>query len=275
MANEALLSELQQIEKKGWSKRERKVAARWGLHVSLLSREINQTLEAKLRKEVQAERKLTTFIVGLMIGTVVSVALIAGVAINSHRYSGERDVLRDFINGQPAAESYTQHQKSVRGRLEHDAELKFARAQHDQMVAAVCESLYRCDMSVVPKAITAIQREAKTHNIDPWLFVALVREESAYREDAVSPVGAIGLAQVMPKVWVGVIEHLSHADDLYDIDANIKAGMIVLAKELERANGDIKVALYRYNGASPESWGWWNHYPDVVLNRMKQMRGSA
>lgn len=274
MANEALLSELQQIEKKAWSKRERRTAARWGLHVACLSREINQSLASKLKSEVRAERRLTHLIVGLMAGIIVVVALLAGVAVNSHRYAEERDALRDFIDRRPAADSYTPYQKTVRARLDHDHDLKLARIQHQQMVAAVCQTLHTCPPSV-PRAITAIQREAKIQGIDPWLFVALVREESAYREDAVSPVGAIGLAQVMPKVWVPLLDHLTSADDLYDIDANIKAGMIVLARELERANGNVKVALYRYNGASPESWGLWNFYPDVVLSRMRQMRGSA
>ncbi len=39
----------------------------------------------------------------------------------------------------------------------------------------------------------------KTYNIDPLLFFALMKRESQFKALAVSPVGAVGLTQIMPK----------------------------------------------------------------------------
>lgn len=43
-----------------------------------------------------------------------------------------------------------------------------------------------------------LEQAARRYNVDPLLLTALVRQESAFYADAVSPVGAVGYGQLMP-----------------------------------------------------------------------------
>ncbi len=87
-----------------------------------------------------------------------------------------------------------------------------------------------------------IDREAIRQKMDARLIQAVVEAESAYSPCAVSPVGAMGLMQLMPAT----------ADSLqvtnpYDADQNITAGTQYLKEMLERYGGDIAKALAAYN----------------------------
>ena len=87
-----------------------------------------------------------------------------------------------------------------------------------------------------------IEREANKHKLDAGLVRALVEVESAYSPCAVSPVGAMGLMQLMP----ATAESLQVTDP-YDPSQNITAGTQYLKQMLERYGGDIAKALAAYN----------------------------
>ena len=73
------------------------------------------------------------------------------------------------------------------------------------------------------------------------LIEALVWQESRWRADAVSPVGARGLAQLMPATAkeLGV-----NPDDPF---ANLEGGARYLRQQLDRFDGDLEKALAAYN----------------------------
>jgi hypothetical protein len=87
-----------------------------------------------------------------------------------------------------------------------------------------------------------IDREALRHKMDARLVQAVVEAESAYYPCAVSPVGAMGLMQLMP----GTAESLQVSDP-YDPNQNITAGTQYLKQMLERYGGDVSKALAAYN----------------------------
>ncbi len=86
-----------------------------------------------------------------------------------------------------------------------------------------------------------IQDAAATHNLDPALVAAVVESESNFDAQAVSPVGAMGLMQIMPATaaeW-GLL-------DPFDAAANLNTGAAYLAWLLDRY-GDVSLALAAYN----------------------------
>ena len=86
---------------------------------------------------------------------------------------------------------------------------------------------------------------ARKHGLDPRLFRALITAESAWDPDAVSPVGARGLTQVMPAT--GRSECGLSPDELLDVEKNLDCGASYLAQMLSVKNGSIPHALASYN----------------------------
>lgn len=106
--------------------------------------------------------------------------------------------------------------------------------------------------------LTRLYREARLAGLPPSLVLALIEVESAFRPEAVSSAGAVGLMQIMP-FW---IEELGlAADDLKAPERNLRYGCTILAYYLARENGDFTRALARYNGSLSHT-----RYPERVLD---------
>lgn len=89
----------------------------------------------------------------------------------------------------------------------------------------------------------AIEATAERHEVDGLLLAALVEVESSFLPNAVSPVGAVGLTQVMPSTarWIGA------RGDLTDPASNLDAGARYLARLLNQFDGDLELTLAAYN----------------------------
>jgi soluble lytic murein transglycosylase-like protein len=87
-----------------------------------------------------------------------------------------------------------------------------------------------------------IGEAARTYQLDPRMIKAVMQAESAFNAMAVSPVGALGLMQLMP----GVAKELGVTDPL-DPRQNIMAGSKYLRQLLDSHNGNIRLALASYN----------------------------
>lgn len=86
-----------------------------------------------------------------------------------------------------------------------------------------------------------IHGAANKYNIDPKLLFAVAEVESGNNQAAVSPVGAVGVMQLMPETAqeLGV--------NPYDIKGNIEGGAKYLKQLLDSFDGDVKKALAAYN----------------------------
>lgn len=96
--------------------------------------------------------------------------------------------------------------------------------------------------SIIPDLYAAkVQELARRFDLSPALIEALVWQESRWRANAVSPVGARGLAQLMPATAreLGV--------DPADPFANLEGGARYLRAQLDRFGGDLEKALAAYN----------------------------
>lgn len=96
--------------------------------------------------------------------------------------------------------------------------------------------------AAVPAAYQAKVAElAARFDLSPALIEALVWQESRWRSGAVSPVGARGLAQLMP----GTARELGV--DPSDPFANLEGGARYLRAQMDRFGGDVEKALAAYN----------------------------
>jgi soluble lytic murein transglycosylase-like protein len=93
--------------------------------------------------------------------------------------------------------------------------------------------------STDPKTLV---REAAVRNSLPPAFVASVaKAESAMKQSAVSPKGAIGVMQLMPATAKALDA------DPHDTEQNIDAGTRLLRELLVKYDGDVVKALAAYN----------------------------
>ena len=88
----------------------------------------------------------------------------------------------------------------------------------------------------------AISVHARNYGIDPALVRAVIHAESAFRPNARSRAGALGLMQLMPETAreMGVVDPLSPGE-------NIQGGVRYLAWLLQKTNGDTLLATAAYN----------------------------
>jgi soluble lytic murein transglycosylase-like protein len=99
------------------------------------------------------------------------------------------------------------------------------------------------DLKHVPKSLVgAMLAAAKKYDLSPLLIDAVARQESGYRTNAVSRVGALGVMQLMPATarMLGVRNPL-------DPHANIEGGARYLRGLLDRFDGNLAFALAAYN----------------------------
>lgn len=87
---------------------------------------------------------------------------------------------------------------------------------------------------------------ALAEGIEPELAFRLVKVESDFKERATSPVGAVGLGQVMFATAKYFEQGLTR-EKLYDRDTNLRIAFRYLRTLIKEQKGDVKMALLVYN----------------------------
>lgn len=106
-----------------------------------------------------------------------------------------------------------------------------------------------------------IVAEAKESDIDPKLVLAVARVESGFNPSAVSPVGAVGIMQLMPNTaeWLaGKLGEDYDGDMLTDPDYNIHIGTEYLRFLMDYWNWDVVKAVASYNAGQTKVLEWLN-----------------
>ncbi len=114
--------------------------------------------------------------------------------------------------------------------------------------------------------IKSVHYEATRAGLDPLLVLGLIKVESAFQKYAISSVGARGYMQVMP-FWINVIGQKEH--NLFHMRTNLRYGCTILKHYLDRENGNMFLALGRYNGSRGK-----DTYPNAVLKGMTEFKGK-
>lgn len=95
------------------------------------------------------------------------------------------------------------------------------------------------------------------------LVLGLIEVESGFRKYAISSAGARGYMQVMP-FWARLIGDGDPAR-LFHAQTNLRFGCVILRHYLDREQGDLVMALGRYNGSRGQA-----EYPRAVLGARRR-----
>ena len=114
-----------------------------------------------------------------------------------------------------------------------------------------------------------VQNFSKNAGIDPYLALAIMREESLYQADVVSPASARGLMQLMPYTGKRVAKiiglQLKDEKDLFDPKINIQLGTSYLGQISKRFGEVIQIAG-SYNAGPGRMKEWLKRFPDRDLD---------
>ena len=122
----------------------------------------------------------------------------------------------------------------------------------------------------------AIEDIALSERVDPDLAFELVRVESRFYQNAVSPVGALGFTQLMPATARLLKPGISRSQIL-DRDTNLRLGFRFLRGLIRKYDGNLHLALLAYNrgpervdsllraGENPD-----NGYSRLILDNVKK-----
>ena len=100
--------------------------------------------------------------------------------------------------------------------------------------------------------------ESQRAALEPSLVLGLIEVESGFRKFAISSAGARGAMQVMP-FWTRQLGN-GDASVLFQWQANLRFGCVILRHYLAIEQGDLHMALGRYNGSRGQL-----AYPRAVL----------
>ncbi|MBW7864667.1 MAG: transglycosylase SLT domain-containing protein [Candidatus Hydrogenedentes bacterium] len=116
-----------------------------------------------------------------------------------------------------------------------------------------------------------VQRIAAEAGADPYLVLAVARQESTFRARIVSRAGATGLMQLMPATakWLGDTDknitpeqaaHLSLPEN------SVRMGAFYMRRMLDRSGGNLVYALASYNGGPGNCDKWRKRFPGADMD---------
>jgi soluble lytic murein transglycosylase len=127
-------------------------------------------------------------------------------------------------------------------------------AEISQMPRPVWESLF-------PRPYwDELKRDAQANHLDPYLVASLIRQESEFNPQAVSPANAMGLMQLLPSVGRGLarelkVRHFS-TDQLLTADMNLRLGTKYFKHMVDHYDGQVEYALAAYNAGEDRVDQW-------------------
>ena len=192
---------------------------------------------------------------------VCSVSLLnaqAGNQVEEHLADSVRTALSASVSGLPSPQPYLPTAK------DQQAYERWMTTQQSRLTARL--KTWHGSSGLPELASTEQQRlflqtlwyESHRAALDPSLVLGVVEVESGFRKYAISSAGAMGVMQVMP-FWPKLLGQ-KDASVLFQWQANLRFGCVILRHYLKLEDGNLVMALGRYNGSRGQA-----AYPKAVL----------
>lgn len=111
----------------------------------------------------------------------------------------------------------------------------------------------------------SIRKVSDSAGLDPYLVLALIRQESLFDPKALSPASAHGLMQLLPSTASRVAQRLSlgglRAESLFEPELNLKIGTSYLKELLQRYGENLIKAIAAYNAGEQAVARWEKQIP--------------
>ncbi len=176
---------------------------------------------------------------------------------------------------------YSERQQLEASRMANDFISELPKAQKSAFVAWLANDLHWTGKSVYlsgDKALknqlalrfplahrSLVQQYSKHYNVPEALIYAIIRQESAFRADVISPAGAHGLMQLMPATAKQVArrEHITYKDHqaLFSSDTNINLGVAYLNHLATRFDRNPLLMVAAYNAGPHQVNRWIKMHP--------------
>ena len=115
-----------------------------------------------------------------------------------------------------------------------------------------------------------VYKNSKENGVDPLLVLAIMRQESFFEPNSLSPAGAIGLLQLMPetakKIFKENGQDFSEKNQLYKTDINILTGVKYISKLLKKYDNNLVYAIAAYNAGEHKIKEWQSRFSDADLD---------
>lgn len=101
---------------------------------------------------------------------------------------------------------------------------------------------------------------SQKNKLDPFLIAAIIKNESNFNHKAVSPVGAIGLMQIMPDTGEWIAKQMGLANysknSLYQTETNIRMGCWYVGELDHEFKHNLALIMIAYNAGRGQTKLW-------------------
>lgn len=115
-----------------------------------------------------------------------------------------------------------------------------------------------------------VKKYSKLYGVDENIVYSIMREESRYQKDVVSPAKAIGLMQLIPATGRTTAKELGIKNyskaKLTDPETNIRLGSYYFKKVLDEFGGNVFFALGGYNAGPHRIYEWQKRFPGLNMD---------
>lgn len=254
-----------------WLSKEEQSSTRWRYWRARTLQELGFEREAHaIYRAIAHERDYYSFLAADRVGLPYHIhhKPLPYSAAELETFGRERSLLaaREWFALQRAAQGRREWQYATRQMNDTDlvkaARLAYNWGWYDRAIFTVARAPKQDDLEVLyPLLYRAhITAQAQTHDLNPAWVYGILRQESGFVTDARSPVGALGLMQIMPQTGQLIARRLKtrlkRSEQLLQPATNITFGTAYLRMVLNTHNNNAVLATAAYNAGSGRVKRW-------------------